>query len=1332
MSDPLLIQRQRELLRDLAHLTAERAAAATDVEAAFKARNQAAAKEYQETIDRTQTRYDADHAAADAELQKARASVTERHQTEHAATSKEYSERRSELQRRFELEQERADQEHQEARWSVATMAEAKKREAEVPRQDAEAKISATLIRVQAIRQEARAALESYRQRGRFADTVPSAILRRPANETLIEMKKRHGDAEDGLAELRGLRLPRFFRGPRLLIVLIVLWLVLAVPLFVLYPDGLGRADVPWWVVATTGAILLEIACAGFCFVLARAQVHRAWGPLVQALADAEAAAQRARELAAKQYEMQLARLEAEDKSERGLRKVDEKYQELLATIHQRRDDGLKKAEEKYPWRLEALTKRRDAELYQAEEKHSRLIALAKQRHRHETRQAEEKQRRLLEESQKRYESDKQNGSERWQQGIAQVQTTTAAIVRETRGLFPDWSDPSWQSWLPPKTTPPAIRLGEFQVAAACGVASASSGAWWQTGAVPGFTLPALVPFPQRASVLLRTRDAGRGPAVQTLQALMARFLTALPPGKCRFTIIDPVGLGENFAAFMHLADFDEQLVGSRIWTESRHIEERLADIAAHMENVIQKYLRNQFRSIEEYNLQAGEVAEPFRVLVVANFPTNFSSDAARRLVSIASSGAGCGVFTLVSVDTRQQMPEGFNLADLEQSAAVLAWDNDRFTWKDADFGPHPLTLDAPPTGTALTRLLNTVGAAAKDANRVEVSFDFIAPPLEHYWTASTKAGIDVPLGRAGATKRQHLKLGHGTAQHVLIAGKTGSGKSTLLHALITNLALFYSPDEIELYLVDFKKGVEFKTYANHQMPHARVIAIESEREFGLSVLQRLDAELKKRGEKFRTVGAHDVAGYRQATNALMPRILLIVDEFQEFFTEDDKIAQEAALLLDRLVRQGRAFGLHVLLGSQTLGGAYTLARSTIDQMAVRIALQCSEADAHLILNKDNSAARLLARPGEAIYNDQNGLLEGNDIFQVVWLPDAKREQCLQTVRQMARQRKLAPQPQIVFEGNAPADVARNPLLGQLLRPPGSRASCHQRLAGRSHRHQGADRRRIPPPDRQQPAPPWPARRGSPRHPGHVAGESRCPARARRRRRPLLCNRQHARRRRPCRHPGENRGEAPPFGPSRHLARATSAPGRDCRGTGPPPEAARRRVASALCLPARPAPPPRPAQGRRRLRLLAQDQRGTRQPVPAVRRPVERRRRPRHAHVDLVRRPEQPEPRSGTASTARVRDARPLPDERRGFQHPDRLPRRQQARHAPGPALQRGPRPAGEVPTLRLAGRRLAGGGAAETGGKEGGGVGECVKVARSTAWLGVQFEFWRNDVAET
>ena len=348
-----------------------------------------------------------------------------------------------------------------------------------------------------------------------------------------------------------------------------------------------------------------------------------------------------------------------------------------------------------------------------------------------------------------------------------------------------------------------------------------------------------------------------------------------------------------------------------------------------------------------------------------------------------------------------------------------------------------PLTLEQPPGDDRVTSIVRCVGERAKDASRVEVPFGSVTPPPSDWWTLDSRAEIEVPLGRAGATNLQYLRLGKGTSQHVLISGKTGSGKSTLLHAMITNLALYYSPDEVHFYLVDFKKGVEFKPYASLNLPHARVIAIESEREFGMSVLQRLDVELRRRGDLFRNQGVQDLRGYRDANPEVkLPRVLLIIDEFQEFFVQDDKISQDASLLLDRLVRQGRAFGIHVLLGSQTLAGAYTLARSTLGQMAVRIALQCSESDAHLILSDDNTAARLLSRPGEAIYNDANGLFEGNHPFQVVWLPDHEREDYLERVSLLATARHLQPPPAIVFEGNAAADPAKNELLRDCLQQP--------------------------------------------------------------------------------------------------------------------------------------------------------------------------------------------------------------------------------------------------------------------------------------------------------
>ncbi len=282
----------------------------------------------------------------------------------------------------------------------------------------------------------------------------------------------------------------------------------------------------------------------------------------------------------------------------------------------------------------------------------------------------------------------------------------------------------------------------------------------------------------------------------------------------------------------------------------------------------------------------------------------------------------------------------------------------------------------------------------------------------------STADRINIPIGSQGANRHLSLDLGEGVRQHVLIAGKTGSGKSTLLHAIITSGAYRYTPDELQFYLLDFKKGVEFKPYAEASFPHARVIGIESEREFGRSVLQRLDEEL--RGEKFRAAGVQELDEYRKASGQKMPRIMLVVDEFQELFIRDDRLAGDCAMLLDRLVRQGRSFGMHVVLSSQSLAGAYSLPRATLGQMAVRIAMQCSEADAALILADDNTAARLISRPGEAIYNDAGGLIEGNQPFQVAWLSNSAHREMLQSIAHRDQGHVQSLPPAVVFEGNRP------------------------------------------------------------------------------------------------------------------------------------------------------------------------------------------------------------------------------------------------------------------------------------------------------------------------
>lgn len=622
-----------------------------------------------------------------------------------------------------------------------------------------------------------------------------------------------------------------------------------------------------------------------------------------------------------------------------------------------------------------------------------------------------------------------------WRTEMIPAYREVEAMGETISSASPAWDGRFVQDWAPATSFIPFARFARLDA----DLASAAPGTPSLSRlALPGpsaISIPLALTFPAEGSLVFETEGSGGCEVIGMLNHIIFRLLSASPPGKISFTIIDPVGLGQNFAGLMHLSDYEESIINRKIWTQRDQIEERMEELSEHIEKVIQMYLRNEYATITEYNEQAGSVAEKYLFLVIADFPGNVSESAARRLQSILASGPRCGVFTLIHRDLRQPVPDGFALQELHQHCIRIRNEHGRFVVGTEADTAASVVFDAPPSDELAVELTHKIGRASIDSNRVEVPFSQIAPSPEEMWTNDTTHELRIAIGRTGATKHQYLAIGKGTRQHALFAGKTGSGKSTLFHVIITNLALACSPDQVEFYLIDFKKGVEFKCYATKRLPHARVVAIESEREFALSVLQRVDAELRKRGDMFRRLGVQDVAGYKRAGGTEeMPRTLLLIDEFQEFFVEDDSIAQTASLLLDRIVRQGRAFGIHVLLGSQTLGGSYSLARATLGQMVIRVALQCNEADAYLIMDENNSAPRLLSRPGEGIYNDSAGAIGGNSPFQVVWLPDDERDHWLDQVNKLAASHHTRRSGPIVFEGNAPADIRENEPLNHALR----------------------------------------------------------------------------------------------------------------------------------------------------------------------------------------------------------------------------------------------------------------------------------------------------------
>ena len=132
-----------------------------------------------------------------------------------------------------------------------------------------------------------------------------------------------------------------------------------------------------------------------------------------------------------------------------------------------------------------------------------------------------------------------------------------------------------------------------------------------------------------------------------------------------------------------------------------------------------------------------------------------------------------------------------------------------------------------------------------------------------------------------------------------------------------------------------------------------------------------------------------------------MPRVLVIMDEFHELFSNaNDEFAKKSATIMERIVRQGRAFGVHLILASQSYSNITGIDRAVFDQMAVRIVLKCSKADANLLL--DNGSTEIdqisIDDPGRAVYNSEAGNKEYNSHFRVAYIEPERHRGMLQEI----------------------------------------------------------------------------------------------------------------------------------------------------------------------------------------------------------------------------------------------------------------------------------------------------------------------------------------------
>ncbi len=525
-------------------------------------------------------------------------------------------------------------------------------------------------------------------------------------------------------------------------------------------------------------------------------------------------------------------------------------------------------------------------------------------------------------------------------------------------------------------------------------------------------TMPCCTTFDAEFNYMVTYDEARKQDAVASACGLGMRLFMMFPPRKIHFTFMDPVSLGGSFAMFRRLVDSDDrtnEVINGQIWSKSSDIEKKLQTMTDHISNVTQRCLQGKYGNIYEYNQVAGQNAEPYQILMLMDYPAGLSDRGLHLLEQIVTSGPKCGVFTII-YRSRSQLEKVSKYSDPALSAVEhhfhhleLNKGNDRMEWSELSPKNIPLCWNGVrlPSGTQLDRIIDVLKKGIKQADKIVIGIDKVSDAeISH----STAEGIRIPIGIRGADDIQYLTLGVGGSHHALVAGVAGAGKSSLLHTIIRGALTQYAPDELQIYLVDFKRGVEFKIYADYDLPSFRVVAIESEREFGYHILKNLEEEQKIRASRFKklkTAGQIDRIEEYLETGQKMPRILVIMDEFHELFTNgNDDIAKESAIIMERIVRQGRAFGVHLILASQSYSNITGIDRAVFSQMAVRIVLKCSNEDANLLLQNGSAEIDQISidDSGRAVYNSEAGSATHNIQFRVAYIEPSKHREMLEEI----------------------------------------------------------------------------------------------------------------------------------------------------------------------------------------------------------------------------------------------------------------------------------------------------------------------------------------------
>ncbi len=220
---------------------------------------------------------------------------------------------------------------------------------------------------------------------------------------------------------------------------------------------------------------------------------------------------------------------------------------------------------------------------------------------------------------------------------------------------------------------------------------------------------------------------------------------------------------------------------------------------------------------------------------------------------------------------------------------------------------------------------------------------------------------------------------------HMLIGGATGSGKTVLMRCLLAQ-GLAKGADII---IADFKK-VDFK-----KIWHKTCLVITDEDVF-ISVLHKIIAELEHRQQLYQACDCSNLEEYNKKHKRKLQRIIIGCDEVAELLDAKgaDKSSKakidEISKAFSTIARQGRAFGISLILGTQ---------RASVDVIPAHVKSNltyttCGRASTTLsvIILDNGDAADKIPKKAKGRFLDNEGRLYQAYYFEDSQLPGLLKE----------------------------------------------------------------------------------------------------------------------------------------------------------------------------------------------------------------------------------------------------------------------------------------------------------------------------------------------------